>query len=114
MKDVEIDLIQARVLDIGDMTEESTNVHINQDVAQDHVRPKGTTDVERALDTLTEIGKDEGLDHPIGKEIGEGQDHLIEIEGGRGLDRMTEREDSISQEAHDIIRLITTFLIFAK
>ena len=84
-KDVEIDQIQVKVLDIGDMKEESINVHINQDVDQDHDRLKGTIDTEKVLDTLTKIEK------------GEGPDHLTEKEGG-DLDHLTEREESTDDE----------------
>ena len=69
------------------MKEESINVHIDQDVVQDHDRLKGTIDTEKVLDTLTKIEK------------GEGPDHLIEIEGG-GLDHLTEREESTDDETH--------------
>ena len=124
MKDVEIDPIQAKVLDIGDMTEESINVRINQDVVLDHVRLKGTTDTEEVLDTLTEKEKGEGLDHlieidgggldrPIEKES-EDPDPLIEKERGRGLDHLTGREESIGHEHIPEKRLIRNFLIFAK
>ena len=111
-KDTETDLIQVKVLDIEDMIEENKNVHINQDVVQDHVHQKGATNIEKVLDTLTEIGKGEDQDHQIEKEDGRGINHLIEKEGGRGLDPLTEREESVDHKVNTKKTFDKKFLIF--
>ena len=111
-KGVEIDLIQAKVLDVSVMKEESISVRINQGIAQDHGLLIGTTGVEEVLDTLIEIKKDEGLDHLIENEEGIGLDHQKEKEGEKGLDHLTVREESIGQEADNINTFDIKFLIF--